>query len=59
MLYIEYATVERMRFEFLASQKQRPEQFTVCFTAFTICGLVYGWNKALVTKMEIQGRLLS
>jgi hypothetical protein len=29
MLYIEYATVERMRFEFLASHTQRPEHFTV------------------------------
>ncbi|KAG0577950.1 hypothetical protein KC19_5G194100 [Ceratodon purpureus] len=29
MLYIEYASVERMRFNFLAAQKQRPDQFTV------------------------------
>ena len=33
MLYIEYATIERLRFDFLAAQKQRPDQFTVlCFS---------------------------
>lgn len=29
MLYIEYATIERLRFDFLAGMKQRPDQFTV------------------------------
>lgn len=36
MLYIEYATIERMRFEFLASHNQRPEQFTVCASLLSI-----------------------
>ena len=29
MLYIEYSKVEKLRFDFIASQEKRPDQFTV------------------------------
>lgn len=29
MLYMEYSKVEKLRFDFIASQKKRPDQFTV------------------------------